>query len=70
MKEEAYILKYKGKELRTPADVSAVQEALFNDLAAGKRDSRGGTQNSKRDQAYTEEIQVHAKDARSGSKIP
>jgi hypothetical protein len=35
MKEGAYILKYKGKELRTPADVSAVQEALFNDLAAG-----------------------------------
>ena len=35
MKESAHILKYKGKVLKTLADVSAVQEALMRDLIAG-----------------------------------
>jgi hypothetical protein len=35
MKDTARILKFKGKELRTPADVAAAYEALYNDQMAG-----------------------------------
>ena len=35
MKDAARILKFKGKELRTPADVIAVSEALIADLLSG-----------------------------------
>jgi hypothetical protein len=35
MKDSARILKFKGKELRTPADVITVNEALIVDLLSG-----------------------------------
>jgi hypothetical protein len=36
MKPTARILKFKSKVLRTPDDVSQVNEALFNDLLDGR----------------------------------
>jgi hypothetical protein len=36
MKPTARILKFRGKELRTPADITQVHEALIADLVSGE----------------------------------
>jgi hypothetical protein len=36
VKENAEIIKFAGKELKTASDITAVQEALFADLMAGR----------------------------------
>ena len=35
MKDTAKVLTFKGRELKTPADINSVQEALWEDLTSG-----------------------------------
>jgi hypothetical protein len=63
MKPDARILKYRGKEIRTAADIKGVSEALIQDLVERKV-------SPKESRPIQKEIDQRIKSVMDGIKIP